>query len=137
MSPRVLAIFTGVTSASLFWLTLTLDVVGGRLFSLIHLFALHDPASLLLAAWAFALLGSIALRRRSPKLALALAWGAPIFSLLGAGHEILALHLGSLTFDFPEGEAVVLYLPRLAGATGMLAVTLLGLSIHLALADRR
>ena len=74
MSPRILAIFTGTTSASLFWLTLTLDVVGGQLFSVMELFAFHDPATLLLAAWAFALLGSIAFRHRSPKLALALAW---------------------------------------------------------------
>lgn len=135
MSARRLAIFTGLGAALLFWLAIILNMAGGRVVQLFD--PIQDFASIMLVAWALALMGSIALRARSVRLSA--AWGliAPLCSLLGAGNEVLALHQGMAELAFPEGNIIGIFAPRLAAAVCMLGATLLGLTCQLALSPRR
>ena len=116
------------------WLVVICDSIGGPTFSISDLLVAPqtflEPTSFFVVIWALALTGGILLHRRNKKLASILSYTSPIFGFAAVCAELLALHQGTLSLDSPEGEAVWIYVPRLGAATGMLALTFLGLSIQ-------
>lgn len=134
MSNRFSATFFAVISLICFWILFIFNEMGGDNFSIQQIFdglTFSDPSSVFMAFWALALIGGLLLRRWNKKLALALSFTAPVCGLAAVCIELSALHRGVLSMDHPEGEAVFVYLPRLASAACGLAITLFGLTVQM------
>lgn len=135
MPTKMIAGYVALVSGLSFWLVFVLGRTGGATYSVRRLvedtFADVNSTSSLLVLWAAALLSGLVLRNRAHKTALALALIAPACGITAFVTELWALQEGVAAFDFPEGEAIWIYMPRLTAASLALAVTLMGLSIQL------
>lgn len=137
MPTRATALFVALASALCFWLLYIFGLAGGPIYSIPRLltdtFSTPNLLMFLLVAWAATFSCSFLLRNRFRRLALSLSIASPIFGLIATVNELLALHQGMLSLDIPYGEPIFVYMPRLAAASLMLAITLFGLSIQLLL----
>jgi hypothetical protein len=141
MPAKLAAAFVGLAAGLCFWLCSFLVVAGGSTYSLLRLvedtFVDLNLMSAGLVTWAVTLFGGLLLRDKLPRIAVAFAVIAPICGIIAAASEIWPLQQGIASLDFPEGEAIWIYIPRLTAALLALAVTLLGLSIQLIFAPGR
>jgi hypothetical protein len=141
MHKQVAAVLLGFAAGVCFWLAWVVGLAGEPGYStqrvIIDTFNTFNPMSGLLVGWAGALASSLLFRNRSPRIALAFKIASPTCGILASASEIWALQQAIASLDFPAGEAMWLYVPRLTAASLALAVTLLGLSLQLLLTDER
>jgi hypothetical protein len=135
MPTKIAAGFVGLASVFCFWLVFIFGIAAGSSYSvprmIVDTFASVNVLSLLIVAWAVALLGGLLMGRQFKRLALALSIIAPVCGLAASGSELWPLHLGTAEVVFPQDIPIGIYAPRLIAASLMLAITLLGLSIQI------